>query len=345
VAVAGGAASPDRYELGTVAASEAVLVDLYVNLRQAIASWAAVTNQTPQARMGYIGQHLTSVVTGFPGGRSGARGKDLLLPDGKSAEIKTCYRVDQLGVCSSCRHAVASIEVECPSCGSTAIDRKDDSKWLLGPKDETELQAHWEPEAFYLVLFDFADMADPRQINARIWEIAPGARGFAYCLVDYFFNIRAKSSSKAPFNLWPFSFKFGLMRGSLIYSSRINEDDTIETFIFPNERGEPEPNRLEPLSTYARSNALTTEALIRTAAELGITSTSDARAELLSAIEDARREGRVDDDRLADTFAEAVYGPRIAEVRDRLPQEIKEPLFSTEPRPASHVDEPLESAL
>src|SRR2546421_12920922 len=84
-----------RYELGTVAASEAILTDLYINLRRAIAQWAAVTQQTPQARMGYIGQHLTSVVTGFPGGRSGARGKDLLLPDDKYAEIKTCYRVDQ----------------------------------------------------------------------------------------------------------------------------------------------------------------------------------------------------------------------------------------------------------
>jgi hypothetical protein len=121
------------------------------------------------------------------------------------------------------------------------------------------------------------------------------------------------------------------MRGSLIYASRINEDDTIETFIFPNERGEHGPNRLEPLSTYARSNALTTAALVRTAAELGVTSTSEARAEVLTAIEDARREGRVEDDRLADTFAEAVYGPRIRDVRDRLPQEIQEPLFATAP--------------
>ena len=129
-----------RYELGTVEASEAILEDLYVTLRRSLAKWAAVTNQTPQARMGYIGQHLTSVVTGFPGGRSGARGKDLIsIPGGKSAEIKTCSRVDQLGACVSCNHAVSSIELACPSCGGTTINRKDDSKWLIGPKSEQEL--------------------------------------------------------------------------------------------------------------------------------------------------------------------------------------------------------------
>lgn len=38
-----------------------------------------ITQQTPQARMGYVGQHLVSVVTGYPGGKSGARGYDLVI--------------------------------------------------------------------------------------------------------------------------------------------------------------------------------------------------------------------------------------------------------------------------
>ena len=42
--------------------------------------------------MGYIGQHLVSVVTGFPGGKSGARGYDLVMDNGHYGEIKTCYK-------------------------------------------------------------------------------------------------------------------------------------------------------------------------------------------------------------------------------------------------------------
>lgn len=45
--------------------------------------------------MGYVGQHLVSVVTGYPGGKSGARGYDLVIDDERHGEIKTCYRVDR----------------------------------------------------------------------------------------------------------------------------------------------------------------------------------------------------------------------------------------------------------
>jgi len=313
-----------RYELGTVAASEAILTDLYINLRRAIAQWAAVTQQTPQARMGYIGQHLTSVVTGFPGGRSGARGKDLLLPDDKYAEIKTCYRVDQLGSCSNCGQAVASIELVCPLCGSDVINRKDDSKWLIGPRTEEELGELWEPASFYLVLFDFADLRDPRQINARIWKVDPRSRGFAYALVDYYFNIRAKSTSKAPFNLWPFSFKFGLLGGDLIYSATINENDEIETHLFPSERGESKPIRLEPLTTYAKSTALTNAGLLSAAHTLG-SAIEGTRSELLVALQEARGSGTFSDSQLQDALAEGVYGPLVADYRDRLPEPVREP--------------------
>lgn len=316
--------SDGRYHLGTIEASEAVLEDLYVSLRRAIAKWAAVTSQTPQARMGYIGQHLTSVVTGFPGGRSGARGKDLIMPDGKTGEIKTCYRVDQLGSCKVCGHAVASIELACPNCGATGtdIDRKDDSKWLITPKSEQELAALFEPEWFYLVLFDFADFTDPREINARIWRVNPRSRGFAYCMVDYYFNIRAKSQSKAPFNLWPFSFKFGLLGGDLIYWAVVHEDDTIETILFPERRGQAQPIKLEPMTSYARSTGLTNDALRATIADLGLSGGPD-KTGMLEAIQTAREAGEVDDRTLSETLAEHVYMPRIGASLDRLPAELK----------------------
>ena len=107
------------HKLGTVEASEYLLKDLYLYLREKLANWAEVTHQTAQARMGYIGQHLVSVVTGFQGGKSGARGRDLIHPDGAYSEIKTCYRVDQLGSCKSCDAKIAAIEDKCSNCEST----------------------------------------------------------------------------------------------------------------------------------------------------------------------------------------------------------------------------------
>jgi hypothetical protein len=60
-------------QLGTVEASEQLIQELYIELKRKVNDWASVTHQTSQARMGYVGQHLVSVVTGYPGGRSGAR--------------------------------------------------------------------------------------------------------------------------------------------------------------------------------------------------------------------------------------------------------------------------------
>ena len=120
-----------NYTLGTIEASEALIKDLYIDLRAKVNAWSKITQQTPQARMGYVGQHLVSVVTGYPGGKSGARGYDLVIDDERHGEIKTCYRVDQLGSCNACGAVVSSLETECAVCGSTSINRKDDSKWLI----------------------------------------------------------------------------------------------------------------------------------------------------------------------------------------------------------------------
>ncbi len=175
--------------LGTIDSSELLLTELYIDLRRKVRLWSGTTHQTPQARMGYVGQHLTSVVTGYPGGRSGARGHDLVLPDGKHSEIKTCYRVDQLGACAVCNVPVSSVESTCPSCGSSQIVRKDDSKWLIGVRNDNEMKGLFDPESYYLVLFDFSAEEEvaqtsaageestsevvtdqPLDINARIWQ-------------------------------------------------------------------------------------------------------------------------------------------------------------------------------
>ena len=141
-----------------IKASERLIDELYIDLRKRINAWASVTEQTAQARMGYVGQHLVSVVTGYPGGKSGARGKDLLMGTMEYGEIKTCYRVDQLGKCKNCKTVVASIETGCPACGSSEIKRNDDSKWLISIKHEEEYSRLIEPKSYFLVLFDFTDL-------------------------------------------------------------------------------------------------------------------------------------------------------------------------------------------
>lgn len=42
-----------NYTLGTIEASEALIKDLYIDLRAKVNAWSKITQQTPQARMGY----------------------------------------------------------------------------------------------------------------------------------------------------------------------------------------------------------------------------------------------------------------------------------------------------
>ncbi len=220
-------------KLGDLQSSEQLIRELYIDLRKKVNYWASRTKQTAQARMGYVGQHLVSVVTGYHGGKSGARGKDLILNGNQYGEIKTCYRVDQLGKCLDCQSVVASIEIKCSYCNSTNIKRNQDSKWLLSIRNEDEFAKILDPKFYYFVLFDFQNINNPKKIRASIWRVDPNTIGFSYCMIDYYLNIRTKSKSKAPFNLWPFQLKFYLMLPVLIYRSYIFNND-VKTEIFHN---------------------------------------------------------------------------------------------------------------
>lgn len=97
-----------NYTLGTIEASEALIKDLYIDLRAKVNAWSKITQQTPQARMGYVGQHLVSVVTGYPGGKSGARGYDLVIDDERHEKSRyttivtlTVYRFKIIIIASS----------------------------------------------------------------------------------------------------------------------------------------------------------------------------------------------------------------------------------------------------
>jgi hypothetical protein len=315
-----------RHRLGSLDSSEQLIRDLYIELRRKIKVWAHITHQTAQARMGYIGQHLVSVVTGYPGGRSGARGKDLVLPDGAFAEIKTCYRVDQLGMCNKCESPVSPIELKCASCESEDIKRNDDSKWLVGIQHNQEFAEILLPKYYYLVLFDFTDITKPTTIRASIWRVDPRSPGFAFCMIDYYRNIRTASKSKAPFNLWPFQLKFELMRPLLIYQAFINDDDTIKTTVFPG-RDEAVRHPLSDLRTFSRSQNLTVAKIQSVATELRVRlPASTDKATLLTALQTGITAQRMPSDAVVDALAKALYWRDIQPHIDGLPQGIREPL-------------------
>lgn len=312
-----------EYKLGCVKSSEALINDLYIELRRKINSWAGITHQTAQARMGYVGQHLVSIATGFPGGKSGARGKDLVISNTEHAEIKTCYRVDQLGKCNDCGAVLASIEAACSVCASENLKRNDDSKWLISIRHDQEFDKILEPKFYYLVLFDYTDLANPDTIRASIWEVDSLSPGFAYALVDYYLNIRSKSTSKAPFNLWPFQLKFDLMKGRLIYRSYIKSDDSIETEIFPS-INPPVVHPLRPLKFYSRSTNLTIEKLINFAHEAGIrTPNGGKKNQIIKALDDALLANGGYSEQQIDLLAKKLYWPEIEPHIQDLPPTLK----------------------
>lgn len=313
------------YKLGTLEASEALIKDLYIDLRSKVNAWSEITFQTPQARMGYVGQHLVSVVTGFPGGKSGARGYDLVMNNGAYGEIKTCYRVDQLGSCGNCGAVVSSLETACSACGSKNIDRKDDSKWLISLRNGTEFAEVIEPKTYYFVLFEFADLSDSsnNDIEASIWEVNPLSKGFAYCMVDYYLNIRARSASKAPFNMWPHEFKFLLTKPQLIYKAVIKNNGEIETIVFPTFNN-GYPDTLKPLYEYSRATTITLDAINMVFARLTGKSTHYAnKRTALELLEQFRIHNDISNETLCDILAEEIYLPLITPVKDMIPIEIK----------------------
>lgn len=302
--------------------SEDLLRDLFVDLRTKVNKWATLTQQTSQARMGYIGQHLTSVVTGLPGSKTGARGDDLLHPDGRHSEIKTCYRVDQLGECNHCHTKIAASDKKCPACGSNDLTRKDDSKWLISLPATVFAQKKFdelfENVNFYFVLFELEDINLPDTVVVSIWSVDPCNKGFSYCMLDYYKNIWSKSKSHAPFNLWPYSMKFELMSPLLIYRSKINSDDSIETMLFPGITVS-RPHGLSDL-TKLPARSIPSSSLLDLARKYGISSPPQcSSAKILALLQKYRTENNVPDPVLIEQLQTAMYEGRVSQHLALLP--------------------------
>lgn len=193
-----------------------MLQQLILHPRRDLAKWARVTKQTPNVKIGYLGQHLASLVTGVEGTRTGARGHDLR----DHSEVKSCSRVDPLDKCRNCDAAVSRSETVCPKCHSPNIKRNNDSKWLLTVKSENELMTLLDevPRILFILCdYPYYDTMDWNTLQFQVFEIWPKNRRhrhFRTLMKNYFSNIYLPHIEKnprktpAPKNFWPYSFQF-----------------------------------------------------------------------------------------------------------------------------------------
>lgn len=208
--------------------------DIIIGPKHALLTWAKITNQTPAAKIGYIGQHLASLITGVPGTGSGARGDD--LADG--SEIKSCNKVDQVDKCKKCGNRVLRFEIKCSSCGSQDIIRKNDSKWLFSVRDQHELDQYMNLNRIVLLLMDYPNFYknDFKDIRISVFEIYPTEKRmsvFNKLISNHYNNIflpKQKANEKTnPMNLHPWSFQFYKCNPIQIFECIIKNVDTNPT--------------------------------------------------------------------------------------------------------------------
>ena len=147
------------------------LKDLIIKPRIDIRYWSEITKQTPTLKIGYIGQHLSSLILGMEGGRTGARGHDII--DG--TEVKSCTKVDQSDKCKDCGERLMRSEMLCFSCNSDNIKRNDDSKWLFSIRSLSELNQYKELDRVFLLISDYPNFKskDFSSVRFEAFEIYP----------------------------------------------------------------------------------------------------------------------------------------------------------------------------
>ncbi len=207
------------------------LDEIVVRPKSVLRKWAGITKQTPAVKLGYIGQHLASLITGVPGTGTGARGDD--LADG--SEVKSCNKIDQADKCKDCGGRVMRLEEHCSNCGSENIERKKDSKWLFTIRDEHELNQYLNMDRVVLLLMDYPGFDDDDFSDIRIscFEIYPKEERmsvFGELIRNHYENNylpKANAGLKTnPMNLHPFGFQFYKCNPVKIFSCIIKNVDT-----------------------------------------------------------------------------------------------------------------------
>lgn len=205
--------------------------EIIVAPKRSLKRWATITNQTPAAKIGYIGQHLASLITGVPGTGSGARGDD--LADG--SEVKSCNKIDQADKCKDCGARVMRFEQTCPECGSSKIDRKDDSKWLFSIRDEHELNQYLNMDRVVLILMDYPGFKqhDYKDMRITCYEIYPKEermKVFGELITNHYYKIylpKLTNNEKTnPMNLHPTLIQFYKCNPIKTFTCIIKDIDT-----------------------------------------------------------------------------------------------------------------------
>ena len=190
--------------------------DMVIFPRKNAHKWSELTNQTPNLKIGYPSQHLASLITGMKGTATGARGNDIV--DG--TEVKSCSKVDQSDKCLDCKTTVLRSDKYCPNCGSSNIKRNNDSKWLIGIRNEDELRmALEETPRFLFVVTDYPEFEkenfnDIRIRSFEVWVKSERCKNFRELLRSYYFNIYLEhikldeKKTPAPKNIFPDGFPF-----------------------------------------------------------------------------------------------------------------------------------------
>lgn len=210
--------------------------DAIIDPRGVMKKWSVITGQTPAVKIGYVGQHLASLITGVPGTGSGARGDDLI--DG--TEVKSCNKVDQVDKCNDCGAHVMRYEEECSACHSKNINRKDDSKWLFSVRDEHELHQYLNLDRILLILMDYPNFREDDFTSIRVlsFEIYPKEdrmSTFRTLIENHYYNIylpkitgkmQQNLTKGNPMNLHPFGFQFYKCNPIMTFCCTIENIDT-----------------------------------------------------------------------------------------------------------------------
>lgn len=220
--------------------------DLIIKPRISIHKWSLITKQTPTLKIGYIGQHLASLIIGMEGDRTGARGHDII--DG--TEVKSCTKVDQVDSCKDCKGRVMRSENLCSHCGSSEIFRKNDSKWLFSIRTIDELhQLTIHINRVFLLISDYPyfkqnDFTTVRFEAFEIYPKNPRMSIFSDLLTNYYHdNYKKKAENNkltAPMNFHPYSYQFYICNPIKVFSCIIDNIDSsnsvinIQKYVLPN---------------------------------------------------------------------------------------------------------------
>jgi len=204
--------------------------DLFINPRKTMYEWSSITEQTAHIKIGYVGQHLASVLLNTKGCKTAARGEDCL----DKSEVKSCSRVDQSDKCNRCNINITRFDKICPKCNKKdKIKRNNDSKWLLTIRSEDDLKKYLKLDRLVLIIEEYPKFNENNydDIAIKVYEIYPKkeqCKHFKSILTDYYENIYLANVKKnpkkvpAPKNLWPYSFQFYMCNPVKIFECKIS---------------------------------------------------------------------------------------------------------------------------